>query len=144
MKKAKINCDTIYPVLIRELEKVQTSGTLIPLIESQLMLKETSAVWLYENLTFQDREDYWDSVKETLYSLLGKYDLTWVMNLEKITEYCNQFLDDLGFKEISYSIEDNDKHEVTEVIHLVNEKGFDVNKADHYTRLLLKSLIQPE
>lgn len=93
--------DVIMPILMRELSpKIHKMGN-ASLMECVALLNDVQAYFIElkrgENGPYMAREDVY-------LSLLAKYELSWILDTDKMLEYSKDFLSRKGIKEVSWEI----------------------------------------
>lgn len=95
-KKNKVGVNMVTPIILLELKKQQDNGRLIPIEESWVLLNETQAVYIYINS--RENNDYYENLKKNIQELLKKYELSFVLEIEKLNEYVENFLSEKEVK----------------------------------------------
>lgn len=104
LKRNPVSVNMVTPIILFELKKQQDEGKVIPIEESWMLLNETQAVYLH--IHSDGKDSYYEQIKETIETLLNKYELSFVLNRSKIKEYIDNFVSEKDFKKIVTNIKD--------------------------------------
>ncbi len=122
-----IGCNTVMPVILRELHAKKLQGVDVDLAEAYMLLNDTQA--LYITLLTKENNLYYQHIEPTIRAVLDKYGLLWVLSPVRLSEYCTQFLVAMEFRSL--------KNGFWSAPHLVPDA-----LRDTYASLLIKAILE--
>lgn len=108
-KLKTIGCDTITPIVLRELHLQMEKNVKVDLAEAFTLLTEAQALYidLRQQESGQSADYYYAEIGKGIENLLMKYSLEWVLDPNKLEEFVHKFLVDRNFKKVSDTVYEN-------------------------------------
>lgn len=108
-KLKMIGCDTLTPIVLRELHLQMEKNVKVDLAEAFTLLMEAQALYidLRQQELGQSADYYYAEIGKGIENLLMKYSLEWVLDPNKLEEYVHKFLVDRNFKKVTDTVYEN-------------------------------------
>lgn len=108
-KLKTIGCDTITPIVLRELHLQMEKNVKVDLAEAFTLLMEAQALYidLRQQESGQSADYYYAEIGKGIENLLMKYSLEWVLDPNKLEEYVLKFITERNFKKVTDTVYEN-------------------------------------
>ncbi len=90
-----IGANQVTAVVIRELTRIQDSGKHVKVTDVFYMSDRCHAAYITKHEAHCDNPEYLNQLK-ACEAFLSKYDLLWILDYEKLKQYCYDFLKQFG------------------------------------------------